>query len=62
MSRIVVTLAFYGMTMNSVNLSGDMFLNTLFGALTEIPGFMGIQRDPIFFSLSLNETDFFSIF
>jgi len=36
---IVVTLAFYGITMNSVNLSGDMFLNTLFGALTEIPGY-----------------------
>ena len=34
----VVTVCYYGLTMNSVNLSGDIFLNSLLGVLIEAPG------------------------
>ena len=34
----VITLCYYGLTMNSINLAGDVFLNTLLGVLIEAPG------------------------
>jgi len=37
----VVTLCYYGLTINSVNLGGDMFVNSLLGILVEAPGYLG---------------------
>lgn len=36
----VITLCYYGLTMNSVNLAGDIFVNTLLGVLIEAPGYL----------------------
>lgn len=36
----VINLCYYGLTMNSVNLSGDVFLNTFLGVLVEAPGYL----------------------
>ena len=36
--RCVITLCYYGLTMNSVNLAGDKYLNSLMGVLMELPG------------------------
>ena len=34
----VITLCYYGLTMNSINLAGDIYINTLLGVLIEAPG------------------------
>lgn len=36
----VINLCYYGLTMNSVNLHGNTFLNTLLGVLIEAPGYL----------------------
>jgi len=36
----VITLCYYGLTMNSINLAGDIFVNTLLGVLIEAPGYL----------------------
>ena len=34
----VINLCYYGLTMNSVNLNGNIFINSLLGVLIEAPG------------------------
>ena len=36
----VINLCYYGLTMNSVNLNGDLFINTILGVLIEAPGYL----------------------
>jgi len=36
----VITLCYYGLTMNSINLAGDIYINTLLGVLIEAPGYL----------------------
>ena len=33
-----INLCYYGLTMNSVNLNGNIFINSLLGVLIEAPG------------------------
>ena len=35
-----INLCYYGLTMNSVNLNGNIFLNSLLGVLIEAPGYL----------------------
>ena len=39
-SFVAAILSTAGLTMNSVNLAGDLFLNTLLGVLIEAPGYL----------------------
>ena len=36
----VINLCYYGLTMNSVNLHGNTFLNTMIGVIIEAPGYL----------------------
>ena len=36
----VINLCYYGLTMNSVNLSGNTFLNTMLNVMIEAPGYL----------------------
>ena len=36
----VINLCYYGLTMNSVNLNGNTFINTMLGVMIEAPGYL----------------------
>ena len=36
----VINLCYYGLTMNSVNLNGNTFINTMLGVMIEAPGYV----------------------
>ena len=40
MNWTVINLCYYGLTMNSVNMHGNTFINTILGVVIEAPGYL----------------------
>lgn len=40
LSRIIITLGYYALILNTSNLHGDPYLNCFFSAVTEVPAYL----------------------